>query len=163
MREPLDGVYQSWAERNPGIDTSPMEIVELVWRIVGQLERAVEPVRDAAQLTDGEVGLLLHLRYLESPVIASRLAEICHLSRAGVSKALHRLETRGFVERVPNPRDKRVSLVRVTQSGKNAVDEFFPRQLAIEARLLAGLGDSREKVLEALQILVAAIESTRVD
>lgn len=163
MREPLEGVHQSWAARNPGIDTSPMEIVELVWRIVGQLERAVEPVRDAAQLTEGEVGLLLRLRYQESPAIASRLAEICHMSRAGVSKALQRLEARGYVERLADPRDKRASLVRVTASGRSAVDDFFPRQLAIEARLLASLGDSRQQVLDALQILAAAIESATTE
>lgn len=161
MQPPFDQgqVRQRWAAQNPGVDTSPMEIIELLWRIVGQLERAVEPLYDAAYLTAGEIGLLIHLRYQDFPITASRLADMRHMSRAGVSKALQRLEGRGFVERIPDPRDKRASLVRMTQSGKDEVDDVFPRQLAVEAKVLAGLGDSRDKVLDALQLLAGVVES----
>ncbi|MFF8974737.1 hypothetical protein [Streptomyces sp. NPDC014995] len=47
---------------------------------------------------------------------------------------------------------------KVTEPGARAVDDVFPRQLAAEVTLLAGLGDDRDWVLKALGRLVEAME-----
>ena len=94
----------------------------------------------------------------EQPVIARSLAERMGLSRAGVSKTLGKLERRGFIARTPNPADRRAALVTITPDGAKAVDELFPRQLAAEVELLAGLGEDREWVLKALGRLVEVME-----
>ena len=52
----------------------------------------------------------------------------------GTSKIVDRLEARGYVERVPNPDDRRSSLLRETPAG---------------ARLRTAAGDSLRSVLEA--------------
>jgi hypothetical protein len=38
---------------------------------------------------------------------------------------------------------------------------WFPRQLAVEARLLEGLGEDRAKVVEALQTLTEVLSRAR--
>ncbi|MFB4299230.1 MarR family winged helix-turn-helix transcriptional regulator [Actinomadura sp. NTSP31] len=151
-------VRRQWTARHPDMDASAMQIVELVKRIVGQLESAVEPLYDDAPLTAPELDLLIPLRHMEQPVIARRIAEHHRMSRAGVSKALGKLERRGFIERAPSRADRRASLVSITESGKAAVDALFPRQVGIESRLVAGLGADRERVVEALTLLAAAFE-----
>ncbi|MGW0333218.1 MarR family winged helix-turn-helix transcriptional regulator [Streptomyces sp. NPDC003011] len=151
-------IRAQWAAHNPGLDTSPMELVALLKRATGLLDRTVEPLYDGAPLTAPEVDMLIPLRHATDPVIARRLAANLGLSRAGVSKTLAKLEKRGFIARTPNPADRRAALVTVTEAGAKAVDDLFPRQLAAEVELLAGLGDDRAWVLQALGRLVEAME-----
>ncbi|MGK5638245.1 MarR family winged helix-turn-helix transcriptional regulator [Streptomyces sp. URMC 126] len=147
-----------WAAHGDGLDTSPMEIVGLLKRIMALRDSAVEPLYEGAPLTAPEVDLLVPLRHLDEPVIARRIAEHRGMSRAGVSKALAKLEKRGFVERTSHPADRRASLVTVTEAGKAAMDALFPRQLEVEARLLEALGEHRAEVLQALGRLAEAME-----
>lgn len=158
MLERPETIRQQWSARFPELDTSAMQIAELLKRVAAHLDRAVEPLYDGAPLTAPEVNLLIPLRHLTRPVVARRIAEDRHMSRAGISKALAKLEQRGFVERVPSPADRRASLVSITEAGKAAVDEIFPRQVAVESQLLAGLGENRERVVQALTLLADTFE-----
>ncbi|WP_079178876.1 MarR family winged helix-turn-helix transcriptional regulator [Streptomyces humi] len=152
-------VGAQWAAHNPGLDTSPMALVGLLKHATGLLSRAVEPLYAGAVLTSPEVDMLIPLRHATEPFIARSLAERLGLSRAGVSKTLGKLEKRGFITRTPNPADRRAALVTITEAGARAVDDLFPRQLAVEVGLLAGLGEDRARVTEALQRLVDVMES----
>ncbi|GAA4004370.1 MarR family transcriptional regulator [Streptomyces sp. NBC_01352] len=158
MSFPAD-IRAEWSRHNPGLDTSPMDLVALLKRATGLLDRAVEPLYEGAPLTAPEVDMLIPLRHATDPVIARRLATNLGLSRAGVSKTLAKLEKRGFISRAPNPADRRAALVTITPAGAQAVDDLFPRQLAAEVGLLAGLGEDREWVLKALGRLVEAMEA----
>ncbi|MEU7004126.1 hypothetical protein [Nonomuraea sp. NPDC046570] len=59
--------------------------------------------------------------------------------------------------REPSPFDRRAALVRLTPAGEAAVDAIFPRQLAREAELLEGLGEDRERVIDALNLLAEVL------
>lgn len=148
-----------WTKRNPGLDTSPMEVVGHIKALTSLLDRAVHDIYAAAELTSAEVELLVPLRYSECPVTAIRLAERLGMSRAGVGKVLTRLERRKLIKRVPHPDDRRASLITMTAAGAEIVDDVFPRELAEHARLLVGLGNNREEVLAALRLLTESIES----
>ncbi|MFD1151116.1 MarR family winged helix-turn-helix transcriptional regulator [Saccharothrix hoggarensis] len=148
-----------WDEHNPGLDTSPMEVVALVKRITALLELAVEPIYDGAELTAAEVSLLVPLRHVEEDVTAIRLAERLNMSRAGVSKTLAKLERRGLIARVPDPADRRAALITMTDTGKAAIDDLFPRELEAHGRLLAGLGPDRAAVVSALTLLADTMEA----
>lgn len=157
MLPPPSRVREQWAEHHPGLDTSPMEVVALLKQINALIGRAVEPLYEGAPLTAPELDMLIPLRHTDEPVIARRIAEHMGISRAGASKALAKLEKRGFIARTPNPADRRAALITVTQAGKDAVDALFPRQLAVEAELLDGLGEDRDRVLDALGTLADVI------
>lgn len=105
--------------------------------------------------------MCIRLRHDPSPTIARHLAEQMRHSRAAISKTLTRLETRGLVRREPSPTDRRAALIRLTSEGEAVVDKLFPRQLAREAELLDDLGEDREQVVAALNIL-AGVLSRRV-
>nr|WP_314145468.1 MarR family transcriptional regulator [uncultured Rhodococcus sp.] len=147
-----------WAEFNPELDTSPMQVVAQIKRIVALLELAVEPLYADADVTVAEVELMVPLRYATDPVTAVRLAELLGMTRAGVSKALGKLERRSFVERVQNAEDRRSASITLTDKGKRVVDEVFPRELAAHGRLFDSLGARRERVLEALDVLAESME-----
>ncbi|BBC30172.1 hypothetical protein SGFS_014660 [Streptomyces graminofaciens] len=158
MPSSLNDVRAQWTEHNPGLDTSSMEVIGLLKRATALLSRAVEPLYEGAPLTAPEVDMLIPLRHATDPFIARRLAERLGLSRAGVSKTLAKLERRGFIARTPNPADRRAALITITPAGARAIDELFPRQLATEVELLAGLGEDRQRVLDALGLLVQVME-----
>jgi DNA-binding MarR family transcriptional regulator len=152
-------VRDQWTAHNPGLDTSSMEVVGLLKRAGGVLERAVEPLYEGALLTAPELDMLVPLRHATEPMIARRIAERLSMSRAGVSKTLAKLERRGFITRTPSPADRRSALVRITEAGARAIDDLFPRQLAVEVELISALGEDREWVLKALGRLVEVLES----
>lgn len=148
-----------WSEHNPGLDTSAMHVVALIKRITALLERAIEPVYDGAMLTTAEVELLVPLRHADTPVTAARLADRLGMSRAGVSKTLAKLEKRGLITRSVNPADRRAAPISMTPGGKDTIDALFPRELEAHARLLAGLGQDRKAVIDALTRLAETMQS----
>ena len=73
-----------------------------------------------------------------------------------MTNRVDRLAGRGLVERLPDPRDRRGVLVRLTADGKAAVDGAFEALLAAEADLLADLPDrDRNQLAELLRSLLA--------
>lgn len=158
MQSHPDGVRDDWVRNHPGLDASAMEVVGLVKQVTALFNRALEPVYEGAPLTIPEADLLIPLRHATEPAIARRLADNMGMSRAGVSKTLAKLEKRGHIERTPNPADRRAAFVTITESGKRAIDQIFPRQLTTEAELLAGLGADRTRVVDALALLAEVME-----
>lgn len=159
MQSHPDGVRDDWMRHHPGLDTSAMEVVALVKQVSALFDRAVEPLYDGAALTAPEADLLIPLRHATEPAIARRLADNMGMSRAGVSKTLAKLEKRGHIARTPNPADRRAALVTITESGKQAIDQIFPRQVATEAELLSALGEDRAAVVDALARLAEVMEN----
>ena len=67
-----------------------------------------------------------------------------------MTNRVDRLAGRGFVERHPDPEDRRGVLVRLTAEGKDAVDGAFTALLDAERALLADLPASAQKDLAGL-------------
>ena len=160
-RRSLGRVQQLWAAARPELDTAPMEVIGPLKRIAALLEEALEPLYVDAPLSGAELDVCIRLRHDPSPTIARHLAEQLRHSRAAISKTLTRLETRGLVRREPSPNDRRAALIRLTSEGEAVVDKLFPLQLAREAELLDDLGEDRERVVAALNLL-ADVLSRRV-
>ncbi|MBY4129451.1 MarR family transcriptional regulator [Rhodococcus fascians] len=148
-----------WAEGNPELDTAPMQVVAQIKRIVALLDLAVEPIYAAADVSGAEVELMVPLRYAVEPVTAVRLAELLGMTRAGVSKALAKLERRGFVARKPSTQDRRSASITLTDEGKSVVDDVFPRELEAHGRLFDALGARRKRALESLTVIAESMEA----
>jgi DNA-binding MarR family transcriptional regulator len=153
MSRSTDRVRELWAAARPDLDTSPMEVIGPLKRVIALLGEALDPLYVDAALTGAELDVCLRLRHDPGPTIARHLADQMRHSGAAISKTLTRLQSRGLVVREPSPTDRRAALVRLTPAGEAAVDAIFPRQLAREAELLKGLGADRERVIEALDLL----------
>jgi DNA-binding MarR family transcriptional regulator len=158
--DPLGGdpLIRRLAEVRDDLDISAMEVIGPIRRAQRVLGTALESLFEGAPVTPPELDVLVRLRHAEHPVIARRIADAMTLSPAAVSKTLAKLERRGFVERQPNPADRRAVLVTITTAGAEVVDALLPRQVAVESALLAGLGSDRERVVDALNLLVRVME-----
>jgi DNA-binding MarR family transcriptional regulator len=82
--------------------------------------------RIGMNLTDLQVLHLLQLA--EAPMTPGRLARLTGLTSGGVTVALDRLETGGFIKRRPNPDDRRSLIVQIIPS---SIRKFEPHYRAV--------------------------------
>jgi DNA-binding MarR family transcriptional regulator len=67
-------------------------------------------------LETSELAALEHLQ-AAGPMTQKRLVERLSMSPGAVTAMIDRLEARGYVERMPNPEDRRSALVLITKAG----------------------------------------------
>lgn len=98
-------------------------------------ERLVD--RIGLLLADHEA--LLNLSIADDGLRMSDVADRLVLSRGGTTKVIDRLETLGYVERRPDPEDRRATIVGITTEGRQAVatsrsivDEYLEAEWASE-------------------------------
>ncbi len=85
------------------------------------------------------------------PLTQTRLAERLGLGRAATGSLIDGLEQRGFVERQPDPEDRRVWLVTITGAGKDVVHEVNAIDEVLRRELRAGISrDERHQLAELL-------------
>jgi DNA-binding MarR family transcriptional regulator len=70
-------------------------------------------------LEASELAALEHLQ-AAGPMTQKHLGERLSLSPGAVTAMIDRLESRGYVERIPNPEDRRSALVLITKAGLEA-------------------------------------------
>nr|WP_320133019.1 MarR family transcriptional regulator [uncultured Holophaga sp.] len=138
-----------------------MRLMGLLKWVSWAMDASLAPVYDGAPLSQAELEMILPLRFAASPTIARRLADHLRVSPAAISKTLARLEKRGLIQRRPSPSNRRAALIHLTEAGRNAIDEVFPRQLAREAELLSRLQTDREALAQGLECLLEALERGR--
>ncbi|MGJ6963244.1 MarR family winged helix-turn-helix transcriptional regulator [Streptosporangium sp. G11] len=59
-----------------------------------------------------------------------------------IAKAITRMERAGFVERAPDPGDRRVTRLRLTERGEAVVDAVVAAWAQVESQASAGLGEA---------------------
>jgi MarR family transcriptional regulator, organic hydroperoxide resistance regulator len=101
---------------------------------------------------------MLHMLQLYGPATPSRLAAGTGLSSGGVTVALDRLETSGFIRREPNPADRRSLLIHLIPASLIHVAAMYEGVEAATRRQLAMLS-SRD--LEAVIRFFEALASVR--
>ena len=110
------------------------------------IERLAAHGHDEVRLPHGNV-----LQYLDDDgTRVSVLAERAALTKQAMAQLVAHLEEHGYVERVPDPRDRRAKLVRATARGREVyaiVREFIAD---LDARLDRELGPAKVRRLRAL-------------
>ncbi|MGN6868020.1 MAG: MarR family winged helix-turn-helix transcriptional regulator [Solirubrobacteraceae bacterium] len=95
----------------------------------------------------------------------TELADLLGVSKQAAIKIVDEMETRGFLTRHPDPDDRRVKLLRLTEKGRKVRRTALAASHAIERELRRGLGDpdvdALRAALEALLARHAALEDAR--
>ncbi len=162
MRDEVDGLVEAWRRERPDLDLGPIEVLSRVSRLSHHLDRARRTAFSEHDLEPWEFDVLAALRRSGKPYELSpgRLLKETLVTSGTMTNRVDRLEERGFVERLPDPNDRRGVLVRLTDAGRTAVDGALDGLLEREADLLAGLDTGDRKQLAALlRALVVGFES----
>ncbi|MDL5199982.1 MarR family transcriptional regulator [Streptomyces sp. ALI-76-A] len=143
-------VVRQWQTVYPDLDTGPVEIIGRVNRCAALLQQAEDaPLRRAA-LSRPEFDLLGALRRTGHELTPGELARETFSSGAAVTKRLKALTERDLVDRRGDTRDRRVAHVRLTDAGRDLVDDVLPEQLAYETSVLSGIDPAQQEELAGL-------------
>ncbi len=97
----------------------------------------------------GQEMILMQL-YCREGVPQSQLVEALGVEPPTVTKMLQRMEAAGLVERGPSPEDARVSLVYLTEQGRQTERPVLKSWEQLEERFVAGLTDMERALLRRL-------------
>ena len=107
-------------------------------------------------LTVTQLNLLLSL--YDSPdgeLSLKQLEQIMHVAQSTTAGIVSRLEQKSLLESVPDPADKRIKLVRLSEAGKQCCIEMETQIDVAEAKLLRGLDENETRTLHDLLIRMA--------
>jgi len=94
----------------------------------------------------------------KSPSCSVRQADIetaFSMTNPTVTGLVNKLESRGFVERVSNPNDKRSKLLALTEYAEEKRDEFISLANTLESEMTDGLSDDEAlRLSELLQKVI---------
>ncbi|MFJ4778958.1 MarR family winged helix-turn-helix transcriptional regulator [Streptomyces sp. NPDC088762] len=128
-------------------DPVTLEVVELIGDVVARYHMEYENAAASHQLT-GAQARVLNLLALE-PLPMRRIAQKLRCEPSNVTGIIDRLESRGLVERRPDPADRRVKLAAPTEEGVQTADRLR-ESLDFAREPLAGLSTAERAVLRDL-------------
>jgi DNA-binding MarR family transcriptional regulator len=162
VQDEVDRLVVAWARERPDLDVGPLEVLSRVTRLARHLDRARRGAFEAHDLEVWEFDVLAALRRAGSPYVLSpgQLLAQTLVTSGTMTNRVDRLESRGLVQRLPDPADRRGVHVRLTPGGKESVDAALADLLARERELLASLtGAEQQELSTLLRALVAPFET----
>lgn len=148
----MSSILAQWRRERPDIDARPMAVCGEVWRAAERLGQAV--LANVAQYGLDRPGLdvLLTLRRQGrgQTLSPSALSKEMMLSTSAMTNRLDRLEKRGLVQRISNPKDRRGIEIVLTDDGFALADEIVVSHVATEDAMLAALTEAERDQLRTL-------------
>lgn len=156
----IDELIDQVGRLKPHLDLSGLAVTGRILALASRLADRRAVVLSPLGVNLGEFDVLATVRRTGS----STAAEICQsvmITAGGMTKRLDRLETRGLLERRPDPDDRRVANIALTAEGLRLIDEAYELVMATEAQLILDeLGDEsqRSQLVALLRTLLISPE-----
>ncbi|MFE3002268.1 MarR family winged helix-turn-helix transcriptional regulator [Nocardia sp. NPDC059246] len=149
MPDAVDQITAAWRQQRPDVDTSPMEIFGRLARLGRIVDRELSDFFRTHGLERWEFDVLATLRRSgnESGLSAGALNKAAMITSGAITNRIDRLTAKGWVQRVPDPKDRRAIQVHLTDSGRALIDRILPLHMENEQRLLADLSPADRKAL----------------
>lgn len=158
-RDHLDDMLEIWEREIPNLDPTTEGIIERIQILAGLFDLSLEKTLEEFGLDRRSYNLLMKLRRHGPPYRASagQLAMDMRLSSGAMTNRLDRMEAAGLIRRLPDPNDRRGTLVEPTELGHRKWDQAAGTQAKREALLSGALGDSdKVRLHDMLRTLFAA-------
>jgi DNA-binding MarR family transcriptional regulator len=158
----VDRIVSAWRRERPGLDVAPLEVFSRVSRLARRLDLARGTAFAEHGLDGWEFDVLSALRRAGTPYELSpgQLVTETLVTSGTMTNRVDRLAARDYVERHPDPTDRRGVIVRLTPRGMSVVDAALSDLLAHEHELLAELSDGeRDELSGLLRRLLRPFES----
>lgn len=148
----IEGLLAEWTRERPDLDPSPFGIYGRIWRLsttlIGDAEQWLKPLG----LTFESFSLIVTLRRSGAPyeLNPTALYRESLLTSGAITNRIDRVEDEGLVKRLPDPNDRRGTIVRLTAKGRSLADRAIKLHFEALAETLAALDRSERKQLAAL-------------
>jgi DNA-binding MarR family transcriptional regulator len=148
----IDQIVHQWNRERPGLDVSATHILQRITRLYLLQSGSFAEVFNRFGLAFGEYEVLAALLRSGPPyrLTPGDLSGAMVLSSGAMTNRIDRLENAGLVERLPDPDDRRGTLVAITEKGRQVVDDAMLAHLANEERLLGALSAGERQQLTGL-------------
>jgi DNA-binding MarR family transcriptional regulator len=148
----IDRIVQEWNRERPELDVSVTHVLQRITRLYLLQSASFAEVFGRYGLTFGEYEVLAALvrsgpPYRQKP---GELVSALVLSSGAMTNRIDRVEAAGLVDRLPDPDDRRGTLVALTAKGRQVVDAALLAHLANEERLLGALSTAERRQLTNL-------------
>lgn len=94
-------------------------------------------------------GVLVTLSNNDS-ITQIKIGELISIDRTTIGQLIDMLESKGFVKRQQNPKDRRQNLIVLTNDGKTLVAKMWQEMHQIEQGVIANLADWQKEVLDSI-------------
>ena len=158
----VDEIVAAWRRERPDLDVSPLEVLSRVSRLARRLDLARGSAFSEHLLEGWAFDVLSALRRAGEPYELSpgALVQQTLVTSGTMTNRVDRLERSGFVERRPDPGDRRGVLVRLTPAGRDVVDSAMADLIEQEKSLLSELSPTdREQLAGLLRRMLAPLEA----
>jgi len=143
---------ESWLEGIPNLDLEVEGIIQRMNGITRRIRRSHKEALAEHGLTWEEWDVLGALRRAGPPHkrSAGKLAKFAELSSGAMTNRLDRLEKAGYVERLPDPDDRRGVLVQLTKAGVEKWLEATGAEAKRENLITGALNKTEKEQLNVL-------------
>ncbi len=150
--DPVDKILAQWAKERPDLDVSPMGLIGRTTRLASHFRKAIGKTFAEFDLQLGEFDVLATLRRSGDPYRLSptELFKSMMVSSGTMTNRIDRLEKAELVKRIPDPSDRRGTLIHLTDKGFNLIDHAVTAHVANEHRILDALDASEKETLSQL-------------
>ncbi|MGF1523704.1 MAG: MarR family winged helix-turn-helix transcriptional regulator [Leptolyngbyaceae cyanobacterium] len=159
--DPVDRILVQWRRERPDLDASPMGIVGRMARLSKHLDRAIQAIFSEFGLRQGEFDVLATLRRSGKPYQLSptELFNTMMVSSGTMTNRVDRLEQAELVERIPDPSDRRGTLIHLTPKGFDLIEQAVAAHVDNMHRILEPLeAADREALTVLLRKLLVSFE-----
>ncbi|WP_392481034.1 MarR family winged helix-turn-helix transcriptional regulator [Nostoc sp. C110] len=157
----VDIILAQWQRERPDLDVSPMGVIGRMGRVAKHFEHAIQETFSQFGLNLGEFDVLATLRRSGAPYQLSPTAlfNTLMVSSGTMTHRVDQLEQAGLVQRIPDPSDRRGTLITLTEKGFNLIEKAVEAHVANEHRILSVLQPSeRELLIVLLRKLLVSFE-----
>ena len=148
----VDQILVQWQCERPDLDASPMGVMGRIARLAKYLDLSIQATISEFELNLGEFDVLATLRRSGNPYQLSPtdLFNDLMVSSGTMTHRIDRLEKVDFVKRIPDPSDRRGTLIQLTDRGFNVIEKAIEAHVTNGHRLLSFLEEAERKVLAQL-------------
>ena len=160
----VDAIIDQWRVERPELDPSAKHITGRIVRLASLIQQAYTARYAELGINGSDFGVLAPLRRAGAPfeLTPTELTRHRMITSGGMTAAIDRVERKGLVTRVPNPADRRGTLVRLTEQGRELMDRAMELHAEAEHELVAALspGDAAElqRILRSLLVSLEPVE-----
>jgi DNA-binding MarR family transcriptional regulator len=155
----LDESLKVWAREIPDLDPLTEGIIERIQILAHNVNLSLDETLQTFELDRRSFSLLGKLRKHGAPyrVSAGKLATDLRLSSGAMTNRLDRMEAAGLVRRLPDPNDRRGTLIEPTELGHALWDKTVGAQARREAEFSSSLTQAeKERLHDLLRQLMLA-------
>jgi len=148
----LDDWLEIWTREIPNLDATTEGIVERIQNLYKDFDRSMEETLAKYELDRRAFHLIGRLRSYGPPYRRSpgQLAGDMRLSSGAMTNRLDRLEKAGLIRRLPDPNDRRGTIIEPTEKGNAAWERTVGTQAEREQRIASVLSATEREQLHRL-------------